>query len=331
MKKTAFYAFMMAAVVGTSFTACHGDDDEEGDDSYVASFYSPKISESVFTKLTSYAGLYSYVLQDGGSGYVDVWHYNAKTPTEIIESGFDSTGVTLDHNYMLELFSNSQGGFTPAWTSANDTRDNQVPFYLPVSGTYHSPNGTNALICNSGMICKALFSKHLSGDFDALLAAMSVGKLQKLYVQPNACYKALIDSSNFNYEVDITAIPANHKVVFRIYGYVDSFNASSFKKAINTIKDAGKSVSNGGKLGGEIVLAEADKDGKVTVNTEWQEMDLSALEKYYLYEAYVTVVDGQGRESTSYTIENNPDLGYVWVDDLTFESANLLSKLVSLF
>ncbi|MCR5695855.1 MAG: hypothetical protein K6G73_02640 [Marinilabiliaceae bacterium] len=331
MKKTAFYAFMMAAVVGTSFTACHDSDDDDGEDSYVASFYSPKISESVFTKLTKYANLYSYILQDGGSGYVDVWHYNMLPPDEIIASGFDTTGVALDHSYMKDLFGNSQGGFCPAWTSADDTNSDNAPYYLPISGTYHNESGSNALICNSGMICKALFSKHLSGDFDALLAAMSVGKLQKLYVQPNACYKALIDSENFGYEVNVTPLPANHKIVFRIYGYVDSFNASSFKKAINTIKDAGKSVSNGGKLGGEIVLAEADANGKVTVNTEWQEMDMSALEKYYLYEAYVTVVDGNGKDSDTYTIENNADLGYVWVDDLTFESANLLSKLVSLF
>ena len=337
MKKTAFYAFMMAAVVGTSFTACHDSDSEDEEGSYVASFYSPKISESVFTKILQYGGVYSYVLQDGGSGYVDAWHYSQLPANDIVDAGFDTTGVALDHSFMPTLFEKNGGGFTPAWTSANDSKDG-YEFYLPISGEYHSSNGTNALICNPGQICKAFFSKHLSGDFDALLAAMSVGKLEKLYVQPNKSYKALYDSTFVaGYEAgafDVAALPANHKIVFQIYGYVDHFNVSSFKNVISTFKNAASKSAKGGTLGGEVVLAESDANGNVTVNTEWQELDLSSLEKYYLYEAYINVIDTKtGQTSTSYTIDSssNLDLGYVWVDDLTFESANLLSKLVSLF
>jgi len=332
MKKHLLFALGVACAA-TCLTACHDSDGSDDEDGYVANFYSPKISESVFTKLLNYTGMgvYSYVLQDGGSGYVDVWHYNTLSSEDITSTGFDTTGVQLSHDYMDDLFQGFYGGFSPAWTSAND-EENSLEYYLPISGTYHTESGSNALICNPGSVCKALFSKHLSGDFSALLAAMSVGKLQKLYVQPNKCYKALYDetfTSNYN-GIDVAALPANTKIVFQIYGYVDHFNVSSFKEAINTIKNAASATASGGKLGGEIVLAESDSNGKVTVNTEWQELDLSSLEKYYLYEAYIKVINSTTGKDSEYTIDanTNTDLGYVWVDDITFESANILSKIL---
>jgi len=323
MKKTAFYAFMMAAVVGTSFTACHGDDDEDGDGDVVATFASPYIQYLPVQALSSKVGVNAYALSDD-EHKIDVYHFN----TDDLSAYLDTTGETrISSQYLSKMWEGFYGGFTPTYCAANDENE----YAVPMCHEFHS--GNSALICNPGAACRSLIAKNYPLEMDLTnlissgLAALTVGDAKELYVCPTDYYTALTNSTVAS-ELGITALPANHRIEFVMYGYVKSFSFTNFKQLLNTITEAGKSVGDGGEKCSDVkILAETDAEGNLTVNKEWQKVDLSDIGHYYLLEAYIRVVDKEtNKESSTYQIDasNNTYLGYVVIDGITFESKSIL-------
>lgn len=311
---------MAAAVVATGMTACHNDDD--GDGNYVASFESVAgLSTLPGMGYMANLGLYQYAMSDA-NGYTDAYIFtsapygnlNSEEATDDPNAGTTSVDVT-------QLAESYYGGFCPTTFAANSDEDN----YTPACGEYHSGNG--ALICNPGLACKALFSRHIGADLSTLMGFMSVGKkVLGLWVAPTT-EMAYVDPVRFEeakqkFELDnVEPLPANTRIEFVVYGYVESFDLSNFKKAVKTIKDAGAGMASGGKLAAVVTLVSSDANGKVTVNSDWQYVDLSGT-KAYLWEAALRVVDQNGKTVDSYSLTDEMT-NYCLVDDITYESASL--------
>ncbi len=331
MKKTAFYAFMMAAVVGTSFTACHDgdDDDEEGSSNYTSNFSNPKIDESIIGKASAKIGVYSYVLTS--PEYADVYCYSLADKQTIMDNYMDESNQLTDEGVEYVGGSNFYGGFTPTWFEANVTAESDTAgtcWYLaPASGAYKSNN--SALLCNPGSICKAFFSRHIAADITSVAALALVGDVKYIYVCPTALYNEMENGNTNGYISDYVTLPAGASIQVVVYGYVDSFNITSWDKTLNSFKNAFSSASGGGTLCTEVAtLASADADGKVTVNKEWQKIDLSSIDDNYLFEVYIRVVGSDGKELSSYTLCD--DLKTFLVSDITFEGKNSLLSAIGL-
>lgn len=315
---------MAAAVVATGMTACHNDD-EDGDGNYVADFTSvaglstiPGLSFLSDRTL----GIYQYSMSDA-SGYTDAYIYTQGAYGALdSEEPQDEAGTTgtVSVSQLADMY---YGGFCPTTFAASSEED----YCTPACGEYHSGNG--ALICNPGTVCRAIFSRHIGLDLSTLLGALSVGKkVQGLWVAPTT-EMAYVDGERFEaakqkYDLSdlaIESLPAGYKIEFVVYGYVESFKLSNFKEAMNSIKDAGTSMAKGGKLAAAVTLASSDANGKVTVNTDWQYVDLSGT-KAYLWEATLRVVNGSGQTVDSWLNDENYT-NYCLVDDITYESASL--------
>ena len=332
MKKTAFYAFMMAALVGTSFTACHDDDDDE-DGSFSdtqANFANTTIDASIIGKASGQLGLETYVLtSDEG---IDVYSYSTLPQGTIIENYFDENGHITPEG-IAALGENFYGGFTPTWQKANNSdEENPYAYLLPANKSSYN-SGSSALICNPGLVCRAFFSKHLGLDAKSLQAAGLIGDAKYLYVSPIAIYNELETGNEEGLIENYVALPADNKIQVVVYGYVDSFDVTNLNKTLNSFKGAFASATSGGTLCADIKdIAVADGEGKVTVNKEWQKIDLSSLSDYYLFEIDIRVVGKDGKTNKDYELSD--DLKLILVDDITFESkgiGGLISGISSWF
>ena len=332
MKKTAFYAFMMAALVGTSFTACHDDDDDEdgGNSDFTSDFSNPKLDASAIGTLTGKAGVETYVLTS--DQYVDLYSYSFLDRQTIIDNYFDDNGHITDEGVAaLGKTENYYGGFTPTWFAADDDSDESNPdgwYRIPASKSFHS--GNSALICNPGIVCKTIFSRHIAADFDAAAAWLNVGKVKYIWVSPTALFEGLENNNTDGYIEDFVALPAGAQIQVVVYGYVDSFDISNWSKTIKSFENAFNVAKGGGQRCEDIkTLAIADEEGKVTVNKEWQKIDLSSISKNYLFEIDIRVVDKDGKSISNYSLPT--DLTYILVDDITFEGKSMLSSILGLF
>lgn len=321
MKKHLLFALGLS-VVAVSLTACHGDDDDE--DGIVATFNSPYIQYNPANTLTSKMGVNSYVLSNDDRK-IDVYHFS----TDDLSQYLDTTGETRIQSSKLEdMWNGFYGGFTPTYFTADNTEE----YAVPMCGTFHS--GNSALICNPGMACRSIFSKHyplemaMDNLISAGLAALTMGDAQELWVAPTDYYQALTNEQ-YASDLDVAQLPANHRIEFVVFGYVKSFSFKNMKELITTTVNAAKQVGEGGtECASVAVLAETDANGAVTINKDWQKIDLSAdkFGHHYLFETYIRVIDkATGSESKSYTIDasTNSSLGYVLVDDITFEAKGL--------
>lgn len=354
-----------AACLASMTTACHDDDENEGQ--HVADYsdnLTVKTVPSMLSNVLNYAGTALYMLSDGTS---DVFHYTilnegggdkvinaiSGAETNVAEDGegesYDQTSGSLSKNSYKAVGESFYGGFTPTWLEASttcnyDNVDDGAYSYVPISGSYKS---STALICNPGDYCRALFCKNLTG-----LSLLTVKKIKGLYVQAPKVYsilKEITDNGKQAYAaksdsaaaildfLKIDSLPANTRIEFLVYGYSDGFSFSSFKQALEQVKNVAKDAAQGGVEGNPITLIETDDKGKVTnLLDDWAYLDLTIaneegkkVSNCYLYEASIRVVDAKtGKKITTYEVTDNfmmsetPNsaLNYVLVDNIAYET-----------
>lgn len=346
MKKHLLFALGLAVVAG-SFTACHSDDDGDGDGN-VKSDFSANVQvmnmPAMFSNYTDKLGASAYMLSDGN---INVFTFQSGTSTDnpiynAFQGGSIDTpaeGTDGDENYVEvektalassdfpKIYDAWYGGFTPTWKANAD--DDYYDLITPIDGTYS--NDVNCLVANSGTICKAIFTKNLSSPF----AYITMKKALKLKVQAPVIYKYLADAANKDdadaksnleaWELDL--LPANTKIEVIVYGYVESFRMSNIKTALASLKAAGQGMAKGGKELGRVTLIETDANGKVTTLCDsWKEIVFST--QTYLGEVYMKV-STNGKDVTAEYFPADPKaaqtslLNNVLVDDITFEGRSL--------
>lgn len=317
-------AFALVAAFG--FTACH-DDDEEDENSATVSNYNQSaiMGASMLNNLSSKAGVTTCYFTDE-SQIADFYTFSTETVDVISEHG-TLTGSTLSMDKEGLAFYGDEawyGGFCPTWFAPDDEEQTLVP----ACHSYHGSN-TGALICNPGTACRTMFSRHMSADLTSVMAAIKKLKISSLWVCPVEAYSYIgksDDEEGLGSFYELPALPANHEIQFVVYGYVEHCSLSNFQEAIKTLKDAGSSVAAGGKMcETPVVLASTDADGKLTVNAEWQKLDLSSIKDCYLLEAAIRVVEvdpttGTGKTSQKFSIDDqeNGFLNYVLISDVAF-------------
>lgn len=302
----------MAAVLALAFnfTACHDDDDDEDGD-YVADFTScAKVSYVPGAQTAANkVGLNAFMLSDA-NGYTDVTAYMYADSAEV------TTPYTVDET----KFKNFYGGFCPTGFEADDeTWD----YFRPASGAYHS--GTGALVCNPGSLCRPLFMRrHFAVDMSSLLSMISVGDMKGLYVAPTAAYNYLTTSDGLS-TLGITSSPKNVEIRFVVYAYIKTLSVSGWSSLLSMLKT--NATNSDVKSSSYAVLAKTDASGNWTVNKDWQYVDLSDVEDYYVFEANLQVVDASGKTVSSFSLEDYDEgqngLNYCMVDDITCESNGL--------
>lgn len=323
MKKR-FSIMALALVAAFGFTACHDDDDEDENSATVSNFDgSANIGASMFNSLSSKMGVTACYITDDNQ-IADLYTFSTMSTEQISEAcgtispdgktvAFSADGLAV---YGEEAW---YGGFCPTWFAADD--EEQV--YLPACRSYNGTH-TGALLCNPGTACKTIFTRHMAADLTSAMAAIKKLKVNSLYVCPVEAYNYINDNENTRWEggYDLTALPANHEIQFVVYGYVNHCNISNIQSAISSLKAAATEVGQGGKMCEKpAVLAKTDGEGKLTVNKDWQKLDLSSIKDCYLLECAIRVVDTTtGKTSKTYVIdgENNEDLNYVLISDIAF-------------
>lgn len=327
MKKHLLFALALSCAA-FSLTACHDDDDENGDggSDYIADYTNPKVNTNyAFDKIAGASGVSTFTFSDA-QGYTDVYHYS--TDGNSVKN-YVTEECKLPTSSIDSLSGSYYGGFYNTWFTA----DNEDEWFTPINGTYHSGR-KSALLCNPGTLCKAFFGKHLNFDLSTVLAKLTVGDAKCLYVCPTDIYSYLepgADAEDEQLKADnrdilgLEKLPANTRVEFTVYGYIESFRFTDWKSFLTEFKKiATDEIRSGGHKGTSVTIASADAEGKVTVNKEWQKVDLSSIGHCYLFEAYLSLVDANGKavESTVYDFANSY-LNYVIVDDITYESKSI--------
>ncbi|MCQ2204186.1 MAG: hypothetical protein MJZ15_07070 [Bacteroidales bacterium] len=342
MKKHLLFALGLAVVAG-SFTACHSDDDGDGDGN-VKSDFSANVQvmnmPAMFSNYTDQLEASAYMLSDGN---INVFTFQEGTSTDnpiynAFQGGSIDTpaeGTDGDEYYaevektalassdFPKIYEAWYGGFTPTWKAAVD--EDAYDLITPIDGTYS--NDVNCLVANSGTVCKAIFTKNLSSPF----AYITMKKALKLKVQAPKIYKDLKDAAEGNktaldnidlWELDL--LPANTKIEVIVYGYVESFRMSNIKTALASLKAAGQGMAKGGKELGRVTLIETDANGKVTTLCDsWKEIVFST--QTYLGEVYMKAsTNGKDVTAEFFSTEAQTSLlNNVLVDDITFEGRSL--------
>lgn len=338
-------AFALVAAFG--FTACHDDDDEDGDGNVVSNFSdNVTVGEmpSIFTKYTDNLGAVPYLLSDGN---IQVFHFTTGTSTDNpVYNSFFATGETqvegedseekesvavvksaLDRKDFPNLYEYADGnyfygGFTPTW--AADKEEDAYDFVTPIDGTCH--NQFNCLLANPGNICKALFTK----NFSSPMAYVTMKKILSVDVQANMIYDyyAKGDTANLEaWELPLT-LPKNIRIEAVAYGYVKSFSINNLKTALETLKNAAGEIGKGGVEEGAVTLLETDENGKViNVCDKWETITFGT--QTYMGEIYIRVIDkATGKTADTDYLGTDGDysqLNYVLVDKITFEGRSLFN------
>lgn len=311
MKKHLLFALGVACAA-TCLTACHdsdGSDDEDGA-SYAFDASSVVINESVIGSASAKTGVETYTLT---SNMISVYCYDLGDKQTIIDSYIDETTSNVTNDGLTYLGENFYGGFTPIWFDAND----ENLWYLSPTDTTSNAK-YSSLLCNPGDICKALFHKELAISTTGLMSVVLVKGPVSITVAPIALYSEMENGNSDGIISDYTALPAGDEIRFVVYGYIDSFNVSSWDKTLSTFKGIWNSTTSGGqKSANYITLAKADSNGNVTVNKDWQKMSLTDLDDYYCFECYIEVVKSDGTKDTSYTLCD--DLKYCTIKNISFD------------
>lgn len=311
MKKHLFFALALSCAT-LSLTACHDDDSSDGsseDASYIYSTSSIGIDESIIGSSTAKMGLFTYVLT---SNSISVYCYNLGDKQTICENYMNADN-TLTAEGIAYLGSNFYGGFTPTWYPAN-SEDDDSWYLTPAGGSYKSNNA--ALLCNPGVACKAMFHKQIAASASGLASIALVKEPVCLYACPIELYNDL-ESDSVQCVDNYVALPAGDEIRLVVYGFVDSFNLSNWDKTLNSFKSAFSSATSGGtKCSSYITLAKADDKGKITVNKDWQKIDLADLKDFYCFECYIEVVKKDGTKDSNYELPD--DLNMCLVSDISF-------------
>ena len=301
MKK--FLSLAAAFACAFSFSACH-DSDSEDDGDYYADFSSVAAVSYIpgVYKTSSITGVNSYMLSDA-NGYTDAYCFTTWSVGDT--ASISSTNPLIPDEDLIDGF---QGGMCPSTIDAatNAGYSNLTPACdsLPSSKT------GGYLICCPGTLERALFSKHFAVDITAAFSYLRLKGMKSFEVCPVKGYDDINSELSTSYK--------NHKIQFVLYGYVTSFNFSSFSKALETIKNAGKNVGSGGDKVATITLATSNSSGTWTVNDAWQKIDVSD-DKHYLYEGYLQVVDASGNTVSDVLSEEN-GLNYCCIGDMAYET-----------
>lgn len=311
MKK---YLLIALSTFALTFTACHDDDDEEGSGDYVMSYETPKVNTTgIFDMIANTTGVSTFTFSDA-MNYSDLYFFsnNGQMVKDYATQSADLslTGAALD-----SLFGTYFGGFYPTWYAAND----EEQWFTPYNETYHSGNG--ALICNPGLVCRALFSKHMQADLSTAMSYILLKDIKCLYINTTSIYKLFEEeegNAELRKELEIADLPANSRIEFLVYGYVDSFRFNDFKSFLSALKGGATQVASGGKAGTAVTVAETDANGKTTVKVkDWTRVDLGNISDCYLFEAYLRIVDNNGKTIDTYDL-NGSWLNYILVDDITY-------------
>ena len=126
-------------------------------------------------------------------------------------------------------------------------------------------------------------------------------------------------------------LPANTKIEVIVYGYVESFNMTSIKNALASLKNAAAGAAKGGKELGRVTLIETDAEGKVTTLCDkWKEIKFAS--QTYLGEVYIKA-STNGKDVTADFFTDAEDgknntswLNNVLVDKIAFEGRSLFGK-----
>lgn len=292
----------MAAALAFAFnlTACHDDDD---DSDYVADFTEVKAASTIpgISTVGNYAGVHSYMLSDA-SGYTDIYTFT--------QSSVDTTEfpMTVKEDFAEGWY----GGMCPTWFTATD----EETYFTPACGEFHS--GTGCVIANPGTVCRALFSKHFAVDFQSALSFLMLEDIKGLYVCPTDAYNYLTTEEGRT-ELEITNPTSACKIQFCVYGYVDSFRFSNFKTFISALTGAAGSIGKGGKMCSNTVDLATFDGSTWTVNKDWQYLDLEPIDDFYMFEAYIRVVDTNDKVITTFEVSDENMLNYACIDDITYE------------
>ncbi len=301
MKK--FLSLAAAFALAFSFSACHDDDDDE--DGYYYADFSNVAAVSYIPgvyKTSAITGVNSYMLSDA-SGYTDAYCFTTWSVGDT--ASISSANPLTPGKDLIEGF---QGGMCPATISAVTNAGYST--LAPACDSLPSSNTSGYLICCPGSLERALFSKHFAVDITAAFSYLRLKDMQSFCVCPAKAYDDINDELSTSYK--------SSKIQFVLYGYVSSFNFSSFSKALETIKNAGKNVGTGGDKVTTITLATSDANGKWTVNNAWQKVDVSS-DKHYLYEGYLQVVDASGN-TVSDAISDENGLNFCCIGDMAYET-----------
>lgn len=314
MKKHLLFALALTCATSFTLTACHDDDDDEGPKTYVMDYSKPKVNTTgAFDMIANKTGVSTFTLSDA-LGYSDVYFFSTDG-AKVKEYATQSADLTLSEAALDSIYTTYYGGFFPTWFMSGDSTE----WFAPYSRTYKSGNG--ALLCNPGLVCRALFSKHIQVDLTAALSMLLLDEIEGLYVNTTSIYELFEEeegNAELRAELGIADLPANSRIEFVVYGYVDSFSFNSFSTFLSTLKDGASQIASGGHEGTPVVLAETDADGKTTVKVkDWTYVDLDNIDDCYLFEAYIRIVDANGKTIDTYDM-NNSYLNYVLVDDITY-------------
>lgn len=314
----------LALVAAFGFTACHDDDSEDENSATVSNFDgSANIGASMFNSLSSKMGVTACYITDDNQ-IADLYTFSTMTTEQISEScgtlSTDGKTVAFSTDGLVTYGEEAwYGGFCPTWFTASD----ETQIYVPACKVYNGTH-TGALLCNPGTACKTIFTRHMAADLSSAMAAIKKLKISSLYVCPIDAYN-YIGASDDKKPYDgfsADSIPANHEIQFVVYGYVQHCNISNIQSAISSLKSAATEVGQGGTMcEAPAVLAKTDEKGNLTVNKNWQKLDLSSIKDCYLLECAIRVVDTTtGKTSKTYVIDsdNNEDLNYVLVSDIAF-------------
>lgn len=312
MKK---YFLLALTCLAFTFTACHDDDDEEGDKDYVMSYETPKVNTTgVFDMIANTTGVSTFTLSDA-LGYSDIYFFS-NDGAKVKEYALQAGDLTLSQATLDSICQSFYGGFYPTWFEANDEEE----WFTPYNGTFHSGNG--ALLCNPGLVCRSFFSKHIQLDMSAGMSALLLKEIKCLYVNTTSVYELFEDkegNAELREGLEIVDLPKNSRIEFVVYGYIDSFRFNDFKSFFSALKGGATQVANGGKEGTPLTIAETDANGKTTVKVkDWTRVDLSDIDDCYLFEAYLRVVDANGKTIDTYDL-NHSYLNYILVDDITYK------------
>ncbi|MCQ2226314.1 MAG: hypothetical protein MJZ01_00185 [Bacteroidales bacterium] len=348
MKKHLIFALGLS-IAACSLTACHDDDGDDENGGNVVSDYSANVQvmtmPTMFSNFTDNLGAAAYMLSDGN---INVFTYVSGTSAEnpIVDAFNNATGVTeegedgeesvsvektaLSNSDFPAIYEAWYGGFTATWPEKED--GDWYDMITPIDGTY--ANNYNCLIANPGTVCKAIFTKNLS----SLMANISMKKAVSLNVQAPMIYKYLKDAADGNADAkstidawDIQTLPANTKIEVIVYGYVESFNMTSIKNALASLKNAAAGAAKGGKELGRVTLIETDAEGKVTTLCDkWKEIKFAS--QTYLGEVYIKA-STNGKDVTADFFTDAEDgknntswLNNVLVDKIAFEGRSLFGK-----
>lgn len=319
MKKR-FSIMALALVAAFGFTACH-DDDEDENSATISNFDgSANIGLSIFDNISSKTGVYTFYITDENQ-IADLYSF-AYESKEVSSKWGEPNGNTVQFtaeglvNYGEEAY---YGGFCPTWFTADD----ETQIYAPACKSYNGTH-TGALLCNPGTVCKTFFTRHMALDMTSAMAAIKKLKVSSLYVCPIDAYNYIgVSEDEKPYDgFAADSIPANHEIQFVVYGYVNHCSFNNIKDALSKLKSVAAEVGDGGLMcETPAVLAKTDEKGNLTVNKNWQKLDLSSIKDCYLLECAIRVVDTTtGKTSKTYVIdgENNEDLNYVLISDIAF-------------